>query len=49
MAKNRKGRTPEEIAAQQERSRHFYALLSRRQARDEELRAEREKADQTRK
>lgn len=43
MAKTR--RTAEEIAAQKERSRHFRALLERRRVRDEELKAERQKAD----
>ncbi len=49
MAKNRKGRTPEERAAQEERSRQFRALLEKAQARDNELRAEREKAEPPRK
>jgi len=44
MAKKRR-RPAEVLAAQEERSRHFYALLERRKARDEELKAEREKAD----
>ena len=48
MAKNRKT-TPEEFAAQEERSRHFYKLLEKRRARDLELRSARQKPDASRK
>jgi hypothetical protein len=48
MAKHRKT-TPEEFRAQEERSRRFHELLERRQARDEELRAARQKPQQPQK
>ena len=48
MAKSRKTRA-EEYEAQKERSRRFYELLERRQARDEELKLAREKAEPPRK
>jgi hypothetical protein len=41
MAKPRK-MTPEEEAEREKREREFYELLKRRQARDAELRAQRE-------
>ena len=44
MAKNPKT-TAEELAAQKERSRRFYELLERRQARDEELKSASRKSD----
>ena len=44
MAKNRK-LTAEELAAQDERSRHFDELLERRRARDQELSATRRQAE----
>jgi len=37
--------TPEEKAAQEERSRRFYEILERRRARDEELKAAREQRE----
>ena len=42
MAKPRK-MTPDEEAEREERARHFRELLKRREARDAELRAERER------
>lgn len=44
MAKSRR-LTAEDLAAQEERSREFKALLERRRARDEELKAARLKPD----
>lgn len=44
MAKSRR-LTAEDMAAHAERSRQFKELLVRRQARDEELKAAREKAE----
>jgi len=37
--------TPEEEAAQKERSRRFYEILERRRAQDEELKAAREQRE----
>ena len=48
MAKSRR-LTAEDLAAQEERSRHFYELLERRRARDEELKAAVRKAESPRK
>lgn len=48
MAKSQR-RTAEELAAQEERSRHFYELLVRRRARDEELKAAQRNPDPPRK
>ncbi len=45
MAKPRK-MTPEEEAEREKREREFHELLKRRQARDAELRAQREASEQ---